>query len=118
MKTNDLFEGLSDSAQLMEQEHYLQTVRAKAYHLAKESISLYHLLKSVGENEDPARLRAMAQSLSDAQNLLASVKNDIEFEGAIPSIHETVSAGAIGAASIGAVAKPIGSKKKMPLIRR
>ena len=118
MKTTDLLEGLADSAHSMEQEHYLQTVRARAYHLAKEAISLYHLLKSVNEDEDPNRLTTMAQSLSNAQDLLASVKNDIEFEGIIPSIHETVSAGVTGAASIGAVAKPIGSKKKMPLIRR
>lgn len=118
MKTNDVLEeGLRDHAHAMEQEHYLQTVRARAYHLAKESIALYHLLKSVG-NEEPARLGSMATALTNAQNLVASVKSDIEFEGVVPSIHETVSAGATGAASVGVVAKPIGSKKKAPLIRR
>lgn len=117
MKTNDLTEGLADHAHAMENEHYLQTVRARAYHLAKESIALYHLLKTT-DGQDASSLGSMATALTNAQNLVASVKSSIEFEGVVPPIHENISAGVTGAASVGTVAKPIGSKKKSPLIRR
>lgn len=125
MKTTDIIEGIGDGAHQMEKEHYLQTVRARAYHLAKDSIALYHMLKDMHEETDPGRINSMAAALNAAQSLLTQVKSNIEFEGVVPPISthdlptlESVSAGGMGAASIATVAKPIGSKKKQPLIRR
>ena len=78
MREKDLKEGLGDLAHRAEQDHEVQMARAELYKLAKYSIKLHEMLKSVSEAEG---LEGWVQSkITKAAADIGSVYHHLDYQ--------------------------------------
>jgi hypothetical protein len=119
MKRKHVVENIVDNTIRMEHDHEVQMARAQLYRAAKCAVELHDMLRNFSDRQD---LEGWVQAkITMAAEQLESVKNHLEYEvisGEIPlvgdeygdmPIRET-SAGGMSAASVAAVAKPMGKR--------
>ena len=77
-KKTRIDEGLADLAQQAESDHEVQMARAELYKLAKYSIKLHEMLKSVSESEG---LDGWVQSkITKAADYIGSVYHHLDYD--------------------------------------
>jgi hypothetical protein len=78
MRDKEISEGLGDMAHMAEKDHEVQMARADLYKIAKYSIKLHEMLKSVSEAEG---LEGWVQSkITKAADYLGSVYHHMDYE--------------------------------------
>ena len=91
-KGSSIKEGLADLAQVAEQDHEVQMARAELYKLAKYSIKLHEMLKSISEQEG---LEGWVQSrITKAADYISSVYHHLDYD--IKFAEEVVSERKVG----------------------
>ena len=86
MTDKKIKEGLGDMAHMAEKDHEVQMARADLYKIAKYSIKLHEMLKSVSEAEG---LEGWVQSkITKAADYLGSVYHHLDYEQATGEIGE------------------------------
>jgi len=86
MREKEISEGLGDMADMAERDHEVQMARADLYKIAKYSIKLHEMLKSVSEAEG---LEGWVQSkITKAADYLGSVYHHLDYEQASGELGE------------------------------
>jgi len=86
MRDKEISEGLGDMAHMAEKDHEVQMARADLYKIAKYSIKLHEMLKSVSEAEG---LEGWVQSkITKAADYLGSVYHHLDYEQATGELGE------------------------------
>jgi len=87
MRDKEISEGLGDMAHMAEKDHEVQMARADLYKIAKYSIKLHEMLKSVSEAEG---LEGWVQSkITKAADYLGSVYHHLDYEQATGELGES-----------------------------
>jgi hypothetical protein len=87
MREKEIREGLGDMAHMAEKDHEVQMARADLYKIAKYSIKLHEMLKSVSEAEG---LEGWVQSkITKAADYLGSVYHHLDYEQATGELGES-----------------------------
>ena len=91
MRKHELEENLADLAQVAEQDHEVQLARGELYKLAKYSIKLHEMLKSVSEE---AGLEGWVQAkITKASDYISSVYHHLDYDSKFAESKEVVSEG-------------------------
>ena len=91
MRKHELEENLADLAQVAEQDHEVQLARGELYKLAKYSIKLHEMLKSVSEE---AGLEGWVQAkITKASDYISSVYHHLDYDTKFAESKEVVSEG-------------------------
>ena len=82
MRKAEIEEGLGELADIAERDHEVQMARAQLYKIAKYSIKLHDMLKSVSEAEG---LEGWIQSkITKSSEMVGSVYHHLDYEQAVP----------------------------------
>jgi hypothetical protein len=86
MREDEIREGLGDLAHRAEQDHEVQMARADLYKIAKYSIQLHELMKTVDES---AGLEGWVQAkITKAADYLGSVYHHLDYQAATGEIND------------------------------